>query len=120
MTIDREQKYREMARSQAIARDCIRNRAILRRSSGGLPSARSSRSSVSCCPRPHVFTGPGAKMRAAATYGHSQALAWSVAGWEMAELDMDSETLLLRRHRLLTFNTANSSCYEDRIEPVGG
>ena len=53
-------------------------------------------------------------------YGHSQALAWSVAGWEMAEVDMDSETLLLRRHRLLTFNTANSSCYEDRIEPVGG
>ncbi len=29
--------------------------------------------------------------------GHSQALAWSVAGWETAEVDMDSETLLLRR-----------------------
>ena len=29
--------------------------------------------------------------------GHSQALAWSVAGWETAEVDMDAETLLLRR-----------------------
>ena len=29
--------------------------------------------------------------------GHSQALAWSAAGWETANVDMDSETLLLRR-----------------------
>ena len=29
--------------------------------------------------------------------GHSHALAWSVAGWETAEVDMDSETLLFRR-----------------------
>ncbi len=29
--------------------------------------------------------------------GHSQALAWTAAGWETAEVDMDSETLLLRR-----------------------
>ena len=29
--------------------------------------------------------------------GHSQALAWSAAGWETAEVDMDTETLLLRR-----------------------
>ena len=28
--------------------------------------------------------------------GHSQALAWSAAGWETAEVDMDAETLLLR------------------------
>ena len=28
--------------------------------------------------------------------GHSHALAWSVAGWETAEVDMDAETLLLR------------------------
>ena len=28
--------------------------------------------------------------------GHSQALAWSVAGWETADVDMDAETLLLR------------------------
>ena len=29
--------------------------------------------------------------------GHSQALAWTVAGWETADVDMDAETLLLRR-----------------------
>ena len=29
--------------------------------------------------------------------GHSHALAWSVAGWETAEIDMDAETLLFRR-----------------------
>ncbi|MCQ3804704.1 MAG: hypothetical protein OXC98_11955 [bacterium] len=29
--------------------------------------------------------------------GHSQALAWSAAGWETAEVDMDGETLLFRR-----------------------
>ena len=29
--------------------------------------------------------------------GHSHALAWSVAGWETAEVDMESETLLFRR-----------------------
>ncbi len=29
--------------------------------------------------------------------GHSQALAWTAAGWETTEVDMDSETLLLRR-----------------------
>ena len=29
--------------------------------------------------------------------GHSQALAWSVAGWETAEVDMQAETLLFRR-----------------------
>lgn len=29
--------------------------------------------------------------------GHSQALAWSVAGWETAEVDMDAEELLFRR-----------------------
>lgn len=29
--------------------------------------------------------------------GHSQSLAWAVAGWETAEVDMEAETLLLRR-----------------------
>ena len=29
--------------------------------------------------------------------GHSHALAWSVAGWETAEVDMDGEMLLFRR-----------------------
>ena len=31
--------------------------------------------------------------------GHSQALAWSVAGWETADVDMESETLLLKRRK---------------------
>ena len=31
--------------------------------------------------------------------GHSQSLAWSVAGWETAEVDMEDETLLLRRRK---------------------
>lgn len=31
--------------------------------------------------------------------GHSQALAWGVAGWETAEVDMTAETLLLRRRQ---------------------
>ena len=31
--------------------------------------------------------------------GHSHALAWSVAGWETADVDMESETLVLRRRR---------------------
>ena len=31
--------------------------------------------------------------------GHSHALAWSIAGWETAEVDMDAETLLFRRTR---------------------
>ena len=29
--------------------------------------------------------------------GHSHALAWSLAGWETAQVDMDAETLVLRR-----------------------
>ncbi len=31
--------------------------------------------------------------------GHSQALAWTAAGWETAEIDMGAESLLLRRRR---------------------
>ena len=31
--------------------------------------------------------------------GHSQALAWNVAGWETAQVDMEAETLVLRRTR---------------------
>jgi len=29
--------------------------------------------------------------------GHSQALSWGASGWETAEVNMDAETLLLRR-----------------------
>ena len=43
--------------------------------------------------------------------GHSQALSWSAAGWETAEVDMEAETLLLRPKptvavRRLTFGEA--------------
>ncbi|MCY4615427.1 MAG: hypothetical protein OXC71_03425 [Chloroflexi bacterium] len=31
--------------------------------------------------------------------GHSQALAWGAAGWETAEVDLEAETLVLRRQR---------------------
>ena len=31
--------------------------------------------------------------------GHSQSLAWSLAGWETAEVDMEAETLVLRRRK---------------------
>ena len=30
-------------------------------------------------------------------HGHSQALAWGAAGWKTAEVNMDDETLLLRK-----------------------
>lgn len=35
--------------------------------------------------------------------GHSQSLAWTIAGWETAEVNLEAETLLLRR--------------KDRLEP---
>ena len=35
--------------------------------------------------------------------GHSQALAWTVAGWETAEVDIESETLLFRRKTMEDF-----------------
>ena len=31
--------------------------------------------------------------------GHSHALAWTTAGWETAQVDMEAETLLFRRKR---------------------
>lgn len=46
--------------------------------------------------------------------GHSQALAWGAAGWETAEVDMDAETLLLRRKREAVAQTFNL----DEVLPV--
>ena len=46
--------------------------------------------------------------------GHSQALAWSAAGWETADVDMDAETLLLRRKPLKAVRTLSL----DEILPV--
>ena len=34
--------------------------------------------------------------------GHSQAIAWMVAGWETAEVDVPGETLLFRRREIET------------------
>lgn len=46
--------------------------------------------------------------------GHSQALAWNVAGWETAEVDMDAETLVLRCKRPPTVRTFDV----DQVLPV--
>ena len=47
--------------------------------------------------------------------GHSQALAWSVAGWETANVDMDTEILLLRpRKRPAAISSPNL----DEVWPV--
>ena len=46
--------------------------------------------------------------------GHSQALAWTAAGWETAEVDMDAETLLLRRRPVETPRQLNL----DEVWPV--
>ena len=46
--------------------------------------------------------------------GHSQALAWGAAGWETAEVDMDAETLLLRRKASVTAQRFNL----DEVLPV--
>ena len=47
--------------------------------------------------------------------GHSQALAWSVAGWETADVDMDAETLLLRPQKARAVTSRFSL---DEILPV--
>ena len=47
--------------------------------------------------------------------GHSQALAWNIAGWDTAEVDMDSETLTFRRRRR---PEADSRPSLDEIWPV--
>ena len=97
------------------------------------------------CLRPRVFTGPGGRTREWRTTfreiesiigfelpasarlhrpwwanqrggnGHSQALAWSVAGWETADVDMDAETLLLRPQKA---RAATSRFRLDEILPV--
>lgn len=46
--------------------------------------------------------------------GHSQALAWGAAGWETAEVDMDAETLLLRRK----VSVSAQRFYLDEVLPV--
>ena len=54
-----------------------------------------------------------------ANEGHSHALAWSAAGWETAEVDMGSETLLLRRRKRsdVVPNPSRGTAYGDRRPP---
>ena len=46
--------------------------------------------------------------------GHSQALAWGIAGWETAEVDLEGETLLFRRLPAV----ADSTPTLDEVWPV--
>ena len=95
MAIDRERKYREMANRGKYQRLythlCGLTTDEWRTSFGeiesviGFPLPGSAR-----LHRPWWSNQTGGN-------GHSQALAWSAAGWETAEVDMDAETLLLRR-----------------------
>ena len=41
--------------------------------------------------------------------GHSQALAWSVAGWETADVDMDAETLVAQTAKASGGNSHSQS-----------
>ena len=86
MAIDRDQKYRGMAvqgKYQRLYTHLCGLRTQEWRTSFAVDRVDHS---VSSCPRPPVFTGPGGQIRAAGN-GHSQALAWGVAGWETAEVD---------------------------------
>ena len=95
MAIDRERKYREMANRGKYQRLythlCGLTTDEWRTSFGeiesviGFPLPTSAR-----LHRPWWSNQTGGN-------GHSQALAWSAAGWETAEVEMDAETLLLRR-----------------------
>ena len=95
MTIAREQRYREMA-----ARGKYRNLYAHLCSLAGQEWHASFRD---------IETVLGFELPASARLhrpwwgnqsngnGHSQSLAWTLAGWETAHVDMDAETLLLRR-----------------------
>ena len=68
--------------------------------SGEPRSAISSQFWVLSCPPPRASTVPGGPMRMAAL-AHSQTVAWSAAGWQTAEVDMEAETLLFRPKKCL-------------------
>ena len=95
MPIDRSRKYREMA-----------NRGKYQRLYTHLSSftAREWRTTFSDIEIVIGFELPASARlhrpwwsNQAGGNGHSQALAWTAAGWETAEVDMEAETLLLRR-----------------------
>ena len=94
MAIDRDQKYREMAIRSKYSRLYTHLRS--RPTQGWRTTFREIESILGFelpasarLHRPWWANQNGGN-------GHSQALAWSFAGWETAEVDMDAETLLLR------------------------
>ena len=95
MAIDRNQKYREMAVRGKYRRLYAHLRGLRtqewRTSFGEIESIIGFELPMSA----RLHRPWWANQRSG--NGHSQALAWSVAGWETAEVDMDAETLLLRR-----------------------
>ena len=97
MAIDRDQKYREMAvrgkYQRLYTHLCSLPAQEWRTTFGEIESIMGFELPASArLHRPWWSNQSGGN-------GHSQALAWSVAGWETAEVDMDSETLLLRRRK---------------------
>ena len=94
MAIDRDQKYREMAARGKYRRLythlCSLPAQAWRTTFGEIESILGFELPASArLHRPWWSNQRGGN-------GHSQALAWSVAGWETANVDMDTETLLLR------------------------
>jgi hypothetical protein len=95
MVIDQQQKYREMA-SRGKYRDLYRHLCGLQVKEWQT-SFREIESILG-------FTLPASARlhrpwwaNQSKGNGHSHALAWSAAGWETANVDMNAETLLLRR-----------------------
>ena len=97
MTINRDQKYREMAARGKYQRLYTHLRSLQteewRTSFGEIESVIG----FELPPSARLHRPWWANQNSG--NGHSQALAWTVAGWETAEVDMDSETLLLRRRK---------------------
>ena len=98
MAIDRDRKYREMAMRSKYHRLythlCTLPAQEWRASFGEIESIIGFELPSSA----RLYRPWWANQRSGS--GHSQALAWSVAGWETAEVEMDNERLLLRRKRL--------------------
>ena len=95
MAIDRTRKYREMANRGKYQRLythlCSLTTQAWRATFGEIESVIGFELPASArLHRPWWSNQTGGN-------GHSQALAWTAAGWETAEVDMNSETLLLRR-----------------------
>lgn len=95
MAIDRDQKYRELANKgkyrRLHAHLCSLQTHEWRTSFGEVESVLGFALPASA----RLYRPWWANQREG--NGHSQALAWSVAGWETTEVDMDAETLLFRR-----------------------